>query len=137
MPFVDAAPNFERPGVISGFVLGQGILLTPTFTRGVLFAQGAIYRPAEAPGLPAAPPLRMSWLFYNAIGGFYWQASTTPTDPDDAYIGWAVAGYRKIGGQFYNAIVAVSRQRIWVPKPDDDVTVIGLGAILPEGPGKR
>lgn len=42
-------------GVISGFTLGTGTNLTPSLTAGVLFAQGAIYAPSAAPGIPPAP----------------------------------------------------------------------------------
>ncbi|KKL63302.1 hypothetical protein LCGC14_2176470, partial [marine sediment metagenome] len=138
MPYVDAAPNIERAGVISGFTLGIGSLLTPTISRGALFAQGTIYRPATAPTLPSAPSMQQSWLFYNSTNGFYWASAPTPADPDDAFLGWVVAGRRWVVVQWFFMIVAVSGQRIAVPAPDDQVTVvIGLGALLPQGPGKR
>ncbi len=77
-------------GVASGFTLGTGTNLTPSLTAGVLFAQGAIYAPAAAPGIPAAPASRTSYLFYNSTTGFYWQASAAGATPGDALIGQVV-----------------------------------------------
>lgn len=124
MPQVDAAPNFERAGVISGFVLSLGSGLTPAITRGVLFAQGTMYRPESAPNLPEAPVSAMSWLFYNSSSGFYWAPSFAPATSGDAFLGWAVTGT--------SAVIAVSAQKIG-PPPEPDV--IPLGEVLPQEPG--
>ena len=50
MPTFLAAPTFARAGVIAGFVLDAALGggLTPTLTKGVLFAQGTMFRPATA-----------------------------------------------------------------------------------------
>ncbi len=129
MFLVDAAPNIERAGVVSGWVLSPGVGLAPGITRGVLFAQGAIYRPAVAPGLPAAPASAQSWLFFNTFSGFYWAAAPVAVSEGDAGpLGWVVTDG--------SSVIAVSRQRIAVPDPDDNITVIPLGAVLKQGPGK-
>jgi hypothetical protein len=125
--FIDTAPNFERPGVVTGFVLGVGSGLTPSVSKGVLFAQGAIYRPAAAPALPAAPASQQSWLFYNALGGFYFLGAPVAAASGDALVGWVRTNA--------NAVIAVSRQRIELPEPTDNLTVIPLGAVLPQGSG--
>lgn len=125
---VDAAPNIERAGVIAGWVIGPGAGLVPSITRGVLFAQGAVYRPAVAPGLPAAPASAQSWLFYNSAAGFYWAGAPVAVAPDDAFVGWVVTDAV--------SVIAASRQRIAVPDPDDNITVIPVGAVLAQGPGK-
>lgn len=77
-------------GVASGFTLGTGTNLTPSLTAGVLFAQGTIYAPASAPGVPAAPASATSYLFYNSATGFYWQASAVAAAAGDALIGQVV-----------------------------------------------
>ncbi|MBM3776458.1 MAG: hypothetical protein FJW37_15050, partial [Acidobacteria bacterium] len=125
--FIDAPPNFERSGVVAGFILGPGSDLTPVLSRGVLFAQGAIYRPAAAPALPAAPAARQSWLFFNFQSGFYWAAAPVATAPDDALLGWALADAARV--------IAVSRQRIFVPDPKENITVIPLGPVLAQAAG--
>lgn len=117
---VDAAPNFERAGVISGFVLSVGSGLTPAITRGVLFAGGVMYRPSLPPALSTAPSSQQSWLFYHNGTGFYWSASPTPGDADDAFLGWVVASA--------DSIVAVSAQQIWMATEGE---VIPLGDVLP------
>ncbi len=86
--WIEVQPIFERQGVIAGFVLGLGIGLVPSITKGVLFAQGVMYRPAEAPVLPAAPDDQQSWLFWNSWAGFYWQPTATPLLDTDAQLGW-------------------------------------------------
>ncbi len=126
--YVNAAPNFERTNVIGGFVLSPPASgLTPAITIGVLFAQGIMYRPDLPPVLPSAPPNQRSWLYYNSIGGFYWRATQSPTDPEDAFLGWAVANATDV--------IAVSRQLVWVPDPSDHLNVIPLGDVLPPGSG--
>jgi hypothetical protein len=92
--------------------------LVPGITLGVLFAQGEMYMPAEAPTLPAAPASQQSWLYYNSGTGWYWSGSSTPNTSSDACVGWVVTTT--------TAIVAVSSRRI------------GTGAeagIVPAGPG--
>lgn len=85
-----AAPNFERRGVIAGFVLSTGQELRPAISRGVLFAQGAMYRPAVAPQLPEAPASAQSWLHYHTGSGFYWTSTPAANQSDDASLGWVV-----------------------------------------------
>jgi hypothetical protein len=95
-----------------------GSELIPTLTRGVLFANGTMYRPATAPVLTAAPGSQQSWLFYSSTSGFYWKNSSTPTVSDDALIGWVRATATEI--------VAYSSSKIGT----------GLEAVvLPGGPG--
>lgn len=77
-------------GVVSGFTLGTGANLTPSITTGVLFAQGAIYAPAAAPGITPAPASATSYLFYNSGQGFYWSSSAVGTNAGDALIGQVV-----------------------------------------------
>lgn len=84
------AAQLGMNGVVSGFTLGTGVNLTPSLTAGVLFAQGAIYAPSSAPGIPAAPASATSYLFYNSSTGFYWQASAVGANAGDALIGQVV-----------------------------------------------
>jgi hypothetical protein len=124
---IEVAPNFERKGVIAGFVLGVGSGLAPSITKGALFAQGILYRPAEAPALPAAPAGQMSWLYYNSITGFYWQPGLGPVMADDAFLGWVLADASQVR--------LVSNQVMVVPDPDGTATEITpLGAVLEAGP---
>ncbi len=90
MPTYYAAPTFRRDGVVAGFVLDNGAGLTPAITRGVLFAQGTMYRPVSAPALPAASASTRQHLHFNSSTGFYWSASRTPTTAGDAYLGWVL-----------------------------------------------
>ena len=64
--------------------------LIPAVSRGVLFAQGTLYRPAVPPTLPAAPASQQSWLYYNSGTGWYWGNTPMPTTFDDACVGWVV-----------------------------------------------
>ncbi len=124
MAYMWAAPNFERAGVVAGFVLSLGAGLVPGISKGVLFAQD-MYRPAAAPVLPAAPAAAQSWLFYSAANGFYWRAVPTPAAADDAFLGWV----RTDG----TSVRAVSAQRVIVgdgPAP----AVFGLGTAQPRQP---
>jgi len=123
---LEAGPNFERAGVVAGFVLRY--LQVPYIGRGVLFAQGVMYRPAAEWENLAMPPLdRMSWLYYNSVSGFYWQAEACPTAADDAYLGWVLTDATHI--------VAVSRQLIEVPDPTGPAPrVVPLGPVLPAEP---
>lgn len=119
-------PNFDRAGVAAGFALdcAGG---AATCTKGVLFAQGVMYRPASAPVIPAPPLGRQSWLYYNSVSGFYWQAALGPVAADDAYLGWALADSTRI--------VAVSQQLVIVPDPTGPTpVVIGLGPVSPAEP---
>jgi hypothetical protein len=128
MAVVTAPPNFERAGIVAGFVLAVGSALTPTITKGALFAQGALYRPAAAPVLPPAPASRQSWLHYNSVGGFYWSQQPAPNVADDVGpIGWVVTDATNV--------VAVSRQEFRVPDPESNVTVVEIGSVLDQGPG--
>jgi len=131
MTVVYAAPNFERTGVVAGFVLSRdgyfellGMRI-PAISRGVLFAQGAMYRPAVAPTLPEADANQQSWLYYNSSTGFYWADTMTPATAGDAFLGWIVCDA--------DTVIGFSRQEIEVPAPEGNVTVIGLGAVLPQG----
>ena len=71
--------------------LAGGTPLVPLLSKGVLFAQGTMYRPTTAPALTAAPASQQSWLFYSSTSGFYWHSTSTPVVSDDALIGWVVA----------------------------------------------
>jgi len=130
MLLVEAPPNFERPGVVAGFALGLGAGLSPTLSKGVLFAQGVIYRPGAAPSLPEAPASQQSWLFYNSIAGFYWLNNKVPALADDAMLGWAVTSA--------DAVIAVSAQSIEIGDASGNVLsggVSGGSGMVPQGPG--
>jgi len=124
---LNVAPNFERAGVVAGFVLTY--LQVPCITKGVLFAQGTMYRPAGDWENLSMPPLNaQSWLFYNSISGFYWQAEACPTAADDAFLGWILTDATHI--------VAVSRQLVEVPDPTGPAPrVVPLGPVMPAEPG--
>jgi len=74
-------------GLISGFVLSPSSTLVPGITAGSLYAQGAGYAAATAPTLPPAPASQTSYLFYNSISGFYYQAGAVGATAGDALIG--------------------------------------------------
>ena len=74
-------------GVVSGFAPSVSSTLTPGLGAGILYAQGLRYAPATPPSLPAAPPGATVYLFYNAISGFYYQASPAGSAAGDALIG--------------------------------------------------
>jgi hypothetical protein len=133
---IDVAPNFERIGVVAGFVLGFAEEYSAQYARvvtcstGVLFAQGLMYRPTSSPELPLVPLNQQSWLYYNSDTGFYWQASPASLHSGDAALGWAVANSSRV--------IAVSRQRIEVEDSSDSTTtVISLGATVPSGPDEE
>lgn len=104
---VYAAPNFERAGVIAGFVLGVGTGLAPSLTKGVLITQGNMHRPDTDPVLADAPASQLTYLWCNATNGFYWRNTRTPETEGDAYIGWVVASA--------DDILAVSHSAVWMP----------------------
>jgi len=134
---VDAAPNIQRAGVVAGFVLSAaggafGYERVVACSKGVLFAQGVMYRPAVTPILPLVTLGQQSWLFYNSVAGgdngFYWANSPTPVVADDAFVGWAVANGTKV--------ILTSGQRIVVADPTGaQVDVIPLGPVIGVGPG--
>lgn len=129
MLLVDAAPNFERHGVIGGFILSKGVFLMPTISAGLLLARGVEYRTSSGQILPGAPANQQSWLFRHTTG-FYWVSSPTAyQDPDDAFIGWVVTDA--------STVVAVSGQQVAVPDPDENVTVVPVsgGAVMAQGGG--
>jgi hypothetical protein len=74
-------------GLISGFVLSPSSTLVPGITAGILFAQGVGYAPATAPTLGPAPASQASYLFYNSVSGFYYQASAVGAHLGDALVG--------------------------------------------------
>jgi hypothetical protein len=112
-------PLFLRDGVVAGFALGLQETITYTTTtetyvdefgveqtrdvtvatvvrlaapsvgKGVLFAQGAMWRPA-APVAPNLPGPGLSYLHYNTTHGLYWWGSRYGQWDGDAYLGWAV-----------------------------------------------
>jgi hypothetical protein len=111
-------------GMFNGQLLELQDTVTPTITKGVLFANGAMYAPSVAPTLPQPTALAvsgqsaMSWLWYNTTSGFYWTATNAPTVSDDAFLGW-VAIYDPSGGGMvvYGAtleVIAVAARRIGV-----------------------
>jgi hypothetical protein len=127
MAVVYAAPNFERTGVVAGFVLLDPLLpgslgRSPQISGGVLFAQGVMYRTHEAFPLEEAPANQQSWLFRHSVGGFYWASTPTPSTEGDAFLGWVICDADRV--------VACSRQEILVPAAEDNVTVIPLGDVL-------
>jgi hypothetical protein len=83
-------------GVVSGFRLSAASTLTPGITPGVLYAQGRRYAPVVAPSLTAAPPSTTSYLFYNSLSGFYYQAGPAGAAGGDALIGKAVTSANAI-----------------------------------------
>jgi hypothetical protein len=127
MPLVGATPNIERPGVVCGFLItplpgGLNCVVYP----GVLFAQGAMYRPTQPGNPPAAPASQQSWLWRSSTA-YYWRNTPTPETAGDALIGWVVTDAQRI--------VLVSRQEIMVPAGETNVTVVPLGEVLGAGPG--
>jgi len=78
-------------GVVSGFTLSTSATLVPGLSVGALYAQGARYAPTSAPALFAAPASSTSYLFYNSIGGFYYNLTGAASTPGDALIGIVVA----------------------------------------------
>ena len=82
-PFLQLGWN----GLISGFLLSTSSTLVPGITAGSLYAQGAGYAPATAPTLPPAPASQTSYLFYNSVSGFYYQAGAVGATAGDALIG--------------------------------------------------
>ncbi len=78
-------------GVVSGFTLATSATLVPGFSAGVLYAQGLRYAPSSAPTLVAAPASSTSYLFYNSIGGFYYNLTGVAGTSGDAFIGIVVA----------------------------------------------
>lgn len=73
-------------GVYSGFTLSTSANLIPGLTGGTLYAQGVRYAPGSVT-IAAAPASLTSYLFYNSIGGFYYQASPVAATSGDALIG--------------------------------------------------
>ena len=78
-------------GVVSGFTLATSATLVPGLSVGALYAQGLRYAPTLAPALVAAPASSTSYLFYNSIGGFYYNLTGAASTPSDALIGIVVA----------------------------------------------
>jgi len=74
-------------GVVSGFALATSATLVPGLSVGALYAQGLRYAPTSAPTLVAAPASSTSYLFYNSIGGFYYNLTGAASTPGDALIG--------------------------------------------------
>jgi hypothetical protein len=104
--------------------------LVPAITRGVLFAQGTMYRPATAPVLPAAPASRQSWLLYSSTTGWYWAATPTPWG-GDALLGWVVTSA--------TAVIAISSSKIGtgeeaITSGGPMVSLPGIDAGLPPAP---
>ena len=82
-PFLQLGWN----GLVSGFVLSPSSTLVPGITAGILYAQGAGYAAATAPTLPPAPASQTSYLFYNSVSGFYYQAGAVGATAGDALVG--------------------------------------------------
>jgi hypothetical protein len=125
---IDIAPNFERPGVVCGFVLSwsPAAPTIPKLSSGVLFAQGTMYRPAAGNiNIPAPPTNSQSWLCYSSSTGFYWRSTpTVQTAGDAGPIGWLVTHGA--------TIVAASRQQMQVADRAGTVgAVISLGPVVP------
>jgi len=77
-------------GVVSGFALSTSASLTPGVASGVLYAQGKRYAPAAAPNPGPAPASSTSYLFYNSIGGFYYNLTGWASTAGDAFLGSVV-----------------------------------------------
>ncbi len=93
-------------GVVSGFTLATSATLVPGFSAGVLYAQGLRYAPSSAPTLVAAPASSTSYLFYDSIGGFYYNLTGVAGTVGNAFIGIVVANA--------TAITSVTQAtRIW------------------------
>jgi hypothetical protein len=80
--------------------------LLPSLTRGVLFAQGTMWRPATPPTVAAAPTSQLSFLAYNSTAGLYWTTNPAGTTAGDAVLGWVLTNATDI--------VAASSQNILV-----------------------
>ncbi|MEJ2008635.1 MAG: hypothetical protein P8Z30_10855, partial [Acidobacteriota bacterium] len=78
-------------GIVSGFTLSTSATLVPGLSVGALYAQGLRYQPSTAPALVAAPASSTSYLFYNSIGGFYYNLTGAASTAGDAFIGIVVA----------------------------------------------
>jgi len=128
MPFVGAPPNIERTGVVCGFLITPSQAgLAAYIYPGVLFAQGTMWRPGAVQNPPPVPASQQSWLWYNSSAGLYWTSAPTALNEGDAFVGWVKANAERI--------VAVSRQEIWIPEAERNITVVPLGQSLPQGPG--
>jgi len=129
MPLVGAPPNIERAGVVCGFLItpSQAGLIAYLYP-GVLFAQGQMWRPGAVQNPPGVPASQQSWLFYDSSAGLYWANTPVAANEGDAFIGWVLANGEKI--------LAVSRQEIWLPEAEREITVVPLGTTMPQGPGQ-
>lgn len=74
-------------GVVSGFTPSVSSTLTPGLGAGVLYAQGIRYARVTPPPLAPAPPSATSYLFYNSVSGFYYQANAAGANAGDALVG--------------------------------------------------
>ncbi len=94
-------------GVVSGLTLSTSANLIPGLSSGTLYAQGRRFLLVNpAPG--AAPANATSFLWYNAMAGFYYNTTGVAANAGDALIGQvvtngeavsAVSSARKIFGQ--------------------------------------
>lgn len=96
-------------GVVSGFGISSSSTLTPGIAPGILYAQGARYAPATTPALAAAAPSASSYLFYNSVSGFYYQASPVGATGGDALIGRVTTNASAVTG-----VVGATRVFGWV-----------------------
>jgi hypothetical protein len=85
-------------GVISGFSLSTSADLTPDLAPGVLYAQGKRYAPASAPNPGPAPAGSLSYLWYNAGSGFYYNLTGSPAATGDAFLGQIITDATRVTG---------------------------------------
>ncbi len=90
--------DFGLNGVVSGFVLSVSPTLTPGLSVGVLYAQGVRYAPQLPPSLSPAPGGAASYLFYNSLTGFYYQATPVAGAAGDALIGQVTTSSTAVTG---------------------------------------
>jgi hypothetical protein len=95
-------------------------LMAPGIGKGVLFAQGAMWRPATPPIVPDVLGAGLWHLCYNTTHGLYWWASQYGQYDGDAYLGWAASDG--------TGVVAVSVTRLGDGAAGGQVTQVG-GAV--------
>jgi hypothetical protein len=114
-------------GVISGFGLTTSAILTPGLAAGVLYAQGLRYAPgAPAPG--PAPASSTSYLWYNAVGGFYYNLTGTPATRGDALIGTVTTDPTRVTA-VVNATRLFSRISVTAPAAGNFSVTHSLGRV--------
>jgi len=114
-------------GVISGFDLSTSANLTPGLAAGVLYAQGLRY----APGSPApgpAPASSTSYLWCNAVSGFYYDLTGTPAAEGDAFLGTVTTDSSHVTA-VANALHLFGRISVTAPVAGDFSITHSLGRV--------